>query len=315
MEPLGYDSILVPTDMSDFSSLALRYAALFRERLGSKLTLLYADQTVLPFDMMEAPLGYYLENARPTRERLVQRFTEWSRRELGGDFNLSVVDDAPAHAITTVAEDIGADLIIMGTHGRTGIRRAILGSVTENVLHHTDVPLLTVTPPLMPDVPSLRIRRILCPVNFTHVARLALEHAAWLAETFDAELDVTYVIEAIAYGDDAKVETAFRHWVEPQVLNRCCFNHIVVRDQDPAERVLALAAGMQADLIVMGAQHRFFADATVLGTTTQRITRFARVPVLTVTRRAVREAIADVRDEAASDALSKSPAAQRLPQR
>lgn len=290
MESFGFDRILIPTDMSDFARLALRYGAMFRERLGSSLTLLYADEFYFPVDLLEVPTGYYLENSPEARLKLSEKLRTHANATVGAlGVETTIVQDAPARAITSTASDMAADLIIMGTHGRHGWRRAVLGSVTENVLHETSVPLLTVTPNRMPAAQDLSVARILCPVNFTRIAREALEYAGALAQAFEAELTVMYVAEGIEPPLVPELETAFRMWLDPQVRDRSRFKHILVRNGDPAARVLSAAAELQADLIVVGAQHKFFSDATVIGTTTQRITRFATCPVLTIVRPAVEE--------------------------
>jgi nucleotide-binding universal stress UspA family protein len=288
MEYVGYERVLVPTDLSDFAALALRYGALLRERAGSALTLLFADETYLPVDLLEAPLGYYLENAPQSREKLQTKFTAYATAQIGGKFETVVVQDSPARAILNTARSMRADLILMGTHGRRGVRRAILGSVTENVLHEAETPVLTVTPSLM-GTKETAIKRILCPVNFTYVAREALLQACRFAQMFGADLSVMYVVEGLPGDKTDQVESAFRQWVDPQVRDQCRFTRMFVRDGDPAERVLAAAFEQNSDLIVVGAQHKFFSDATVIGTTTQRITRFARCPVLTVVRKAKAE--------------------------
>lgn len=286
METSGYQRILIPTDMSDFANLALRYGALFREKAGAHLTLLYADELYLPVDLLEAPLGYYLENAPQSREKLQAKFSEYGKSIIGGSFETAIVQDTPTRAILNTAADTKADLVIMGTHGRRGLRRAILGSVTENVLHESDVPVLTVTPALMKDRDKVAISRILCPVNFTHVARVGLAQACELAQLFGAKLTVMYVVEGIDAERAPEVEAAFRQWIAPHVRENCDFSRLFIKDGDPAERVLDTATQTGADLIVIGAQHKFFSDATIIGTTTQRITRFARCPVLTVARKA-----------------------------
>ena len=117
-----------------------------------------------------------------------------------------------------------------------------------------------------------------------------------LAEVFGAELQVLYVVEEIEKDRVTEVETAFRHWIDPQIADRCSFKNLILPDGDPAQRTLEAATQWNADLIVIGAQHRFFYDATVIGTTTQRITRFARVPVLTVTMKARKEVQEPVRE-------------------
>lgn len=290
MENFGYERILVPTDMSLFAGQAIRYAGLLRERLGSRITLMYADETFFPMDVLEMPLGYYLEQAPTAKATLQKKLVEYAHEQFGeAAASTMVVQDVPSRAIVQAAQDIRADLIVMGTHGRQGWRRALLGSVAENVLHETDRPVITVTPGILADNQIPEIRTIVCPVNFTYIAREALNHACALAAAFDAELVVVYVAEGIQPPLLPEVEAAFSLWVDPAVRCHAAYRPCLVSEGNPAERVLAVARDASADLIVVGAQHKFFSDATVIGTTTQRITRFARCPVLTVVRKAKSE--------------------------
>lgn len=287
MDNFGFERILVPTDLSDFAAQAIRYAALLRERLGSKITLLYADETYFPVNVLEISLGYYLEQAPATKLKLEERLRAYAGEWLpGAAVETRVVQDAPARAIVQTAREINADMVVMGTHGRQGWRRALLGSVTETVLHDIDRPLITVTPGVLAAGELPKIRRVVCPVNFTYIAREALNHACTMAEAFDAELIIVYVAEGVQPPQLPEVEAAFSLWVTPALRGRTRYRLTVVGEGNPAERVLATARETAADLIVLGAQHKFFSDATVIGITTQRITRFARCPVMTVIRKA-----------------------------
>jgi nucleotide-binding universal stress UspA family protein len=253
----SFERILVPTDMSDFAELALRYALYFNETLGSRITLMHAETMPL---YPEQPFGYYLENAADARRDLAERLRDYAHGKVppGVPVETIVADDIPARAIVDTADRVDAALIVMGTHGRHGLTRALLGSVTERVLRMTSRPILRVTPRLFETNRGIAIRSILCPVNFTPVARIALEHANLLAETFGAKITVIYVAEE----SDSLLAAA---------------------------RVLDVADHIAADVIVVGAQHKLFADDTVIGATTERVTRFARQPVLTVVRRPVGE--------------------------
>ncbi|MFZ2491309.1 MAG: universal stress protein [Thermoanaerobaculia bacterium] len=298
MEPFSYDRILVPTDMSEFADLTIRYAAAIQQQLGSKVTLLYADETFFPVDVLEIPLGYYLENSPETKARIEQRLRDYAEQHLPGiPCETVVAQDAPARAIVHAARDLNASLVVMGTHGRTGWRRALLGSVAESVLHDIDRPLITVTPAMLSPEKIRPIRTILCPVNFTYIARESLHHARAMAEAFSADLVVVYVAEGVDAPQIPEVETAFSHWVAPMMHGHVQYRLSVVDDGNPAERVLETAQEVEADLLVIGAQHKFFSDATVIGTTTQRITRFARCPVMTVVRRANVEVLAEEEQE------------------
>ena len=128
-------------------------------------------------------------------------------------------------------------------------------------------------------------QRVLVPTDMSEFANHALRYAAAFRENLGSELTLIYADE-------------IRHWIDPQIADRCVFRNLVLPDGDPAQRTLEAATEWNADLIVVGAQHRFFSDATVIGTTTQRITRFARIPVLTVSMKARKEVQETIRETA-----------------
>jgi len=279
--------ILVPTDLSDFSKAAAAWAAMFHRCLGSRVTLLYANQPYVPVDILGGPTAYALQTNPEFRQSISEGLSAFAT-ECFPDFVASVdtllVDDAPAHAIIDMANKIDADLILMGTHGRRGWRRALLGSVTEDVVRATDRPLMSVPASLVaPGVP--KIAKILCPVNFTEIGLQALAEAVALAAAFAAELLVVHVANLVDQPFLKHVEEDFAAWVEPGIRHRCKYSQIVARG-DAAEQVLKIAEQMGADLIVIGAQHKRFTDTTIIGTTTERVVRFAKQPVWTIVSRA-----------------------------
>jgi len=284
MSHAALQRLVVPTDLSDFAGIALRWAGMFQRRTGARLTMLYANEPYVPFDVIEGPAAYLLQQQPEFRERLMAELRDHVEEFLpdaGDAVETRIVDKAPAAAILETAESIDADLIVMGTHGRTGWRRALLGSVAEKVVHHTSRLVLCIpadTPPA--------IGKILCPVNFTPIARVALDEAAMLAETFDAELLVVHVTDTIDPASD--VEGEFAAWIEPHVRDRCRYSHIV-SSGNAAEETIRMARDGGADLIVLGSQHKRFADATVIGATTERVIRFARKPVCAVVAPSTRE--------------------------
>ncbi len=166
-----FERILVPTDMSDFASLPIEYALWFQRRLGSRITLLYADDVRMPVDFMEYPLGYYLENAPDAKSQIQQKLRDLAlEKSPDGRIETIVVDDSATRAIVDVARRMCADLIIMGTHGRSGLQRALLGSVTESVLRSAGGPVLTIAPSLFAGS-EVGIGRVLAPVTMTAPAQ------------------------------------------------------------------------------------------------------------------------------------------------
>jgi nucleotide-binding universal stress UspA family protein len=277
MSTTSLQRILVPTDLSDFAAGAIRWAALLQRRLGGRITVLYANQPYVPFDIMEGPAAYALQTSVEFRDRLTRDLAEWVERYLPEDgeaVETRIVDQAPAQAILETADAVDADLIVIGTHGRTGWRRALLGSVAEKVIHHADRAVLCIPPDATPS-----IEKILCPVNFTEVAPVALEEACALAAAFDAELLVVHVTDP---GDEAAdIEGEFAAWIDPHVRTRCRYAHVVASG-NAAEETIRIANEAHADLIVLGSQHKRFADASVIGATTERVVRFAKRAVWVV---------------------------------
>jgi nucleotide-binding universal stress UspA family protein len=281
-----FERILVPTEMDESGDLALRYALLFNRRLGSKLTLLHAAE--ISWLAHEHPVGYYFHSVEEARFELELRLREFANRYVpeSADVSTVFVDDDPPRAIAKTATEIRADLIVMSTHGRHGFRRVLLGSVAERVLRESDVPVLTLRPDLARRASTIAIRTVLCPINFTDTARSALEEATAIAEAFDAELVLMHVRENGLEPGEASVESQFSNWVDPLIRKSTQYRAIVV-DGDAAASVLETADQMRDTLLVIGAQHRRFSNATIIGTTTERLTRFARLPVITVIRKAV----------------------------
>lgn len=299
MKPFVVTRILAPTDLSDSSVPALHYARALADRFLAKLTVMYSDPIVYPFDVVGPAAGVYV-NATP--EHQAQMRCEVAQQAdavmAGRPYDVEVSIGQPVPVILAAAKERNADLIVMGTHLRHGWRRALLGSVSDGVIHSSACPVLTVAhQDSAAGATQYAITNIMCPVNFTEVARESLHIAARLAEAFSARLTIVHVIEADEMTDAKADEQKVRQWVSPQIQDVCSYRELVVRG-GPAERVLDCAEDLGADLLVIGAQHKLFRDTTVIGATTERMIRFAPCPVLVVPREAV------LRDAAAALAES-----------
>ena len=134
--------ILVPTDFSEPSRAALQQAALVANACSAKLTVLYADPFVPPLD----PLDDVTTRTARSKEEAARHLGEEVKELVPPNVQVEtmVVVNTPVSAILDVAKEKDVDWIVMGTHGRTGVKRLVLGSVTEEVLRGTDRPVLTV---------------------------------------------------------------------------------------------------------------------------------------------------------------------------
>lgn len=279
MEKLKLRNILVAYDLRDATLPALKYAALLAGRFAAKVTIAYADMSTYPIDLYEATY------APPSEVELaeIRRDLETKARAVFRDapFEIVIENGSPAPSILRVARNKNADLIIVGTHARTGIRRAFIGSIAEEVLHDATIPVLTIGPELRDELALPT--RIVCPMTFSDIAHESLLYAAQLAAGFGAELIVVHVVESVDRMKAAAEETLAKQWIPDEVQNLCTYRTVIAHG-DIAERVLACADDFDADLLVIAAERKMFRNTAIFGPNAERFVRFANCPVLTISR-------------------------------
>lgn len=275
--------ILIPLDFSELSALALQYADALSRCSGARMSVLHASSFEAPAYFTQGQLEELREKLKASEQQARRDLEEFVRAALGPGTAvpaIHVIEGRPAEVILRTARHTRADLIAMGTHGRSGLNRLMLGSVTERVLRETDVPVLTVRRETSPPVRPLAIRNILCPVNNTAIARKAFRHAIGMAHCLGATLTLLHVHEAKA--EDGIADLCA--WVPSEQRTQCRIQEIE-RQGEASREIVAQAAESGCDLLVIGAQHRRFFDSTVIGSTSVRVVRHAPCPVLTVVAR------------------------------
>jgi nucleotide-binding universal stress UspA family protein len=295
--------ILCPIDFSDFSRRALDYAVTLARWYGASVTALHVRPPVLspsaalaPYAPVEAvpPPSSDLEPVRLQIAAFVP-----PAAQVHVTINPQAADGDPAREILAAAAS--ADLIVMGTHGRSGFERLVLGSVAETVLRKAPCSLLTI--PLSADhapgtVPVL-FRRIVAAVDFSEVSMAALWQAGCLAAEADAHLIAMHVIEVpenLAIWIDrvdgighvrAWAEAAERHLraaIGPETREYAFVEHRVETGRAYRE-ILRVADEQHADLIVIGAHGHGVIEQLFVGSTAQHVVRRAPCPVLVVRQR------------------------------
>lgn len=294
--------ILCPVDFSEPSAHALEQAARMARWYGARLTVLHVRPTVVPHPDISAE-GHMAPWLVAELETLCQRVTAACADAAAAGVQVDAMTSAgePVHEILTHAETLPADLIVLGTHGLSGFRHLVLGSVTEKVLRRATCPVLTV-PPRAPGAVS-RFTRVLCAVDFSDCSQKAVAFAATLARQAGATLSLLHVIEwpwqeatspdlpgvtaaqALAMADYQRyLETGARERLaaiaaaalpEGQVTTSVVFGRPYVELLDAARRDAA-------DLIVLGVRGRGALDLGFFGSTANHVVRSATCPVLTV---------------------------------
>lgn len=279
MKPFVPRLILVPTDLSDPAAHALRYASSLAERLGARLLVIYADPFIPPTDFTANTAGVFALSRdammREAREELQQHAEGNIRTSV--PFDLRVIIGEPLDAIVAQVSESGADLVVMGTHGRTGMRRLMFGSVTEAVMRIVPVPVIAVNP-LATD--QAEMEKILCPVNFTPACREALRHAAALASRREAPVVLLHTVDDAQADIGIEERSRLHDWLPADLADRCEMK--VISSTNEADRIVETAARVQAQLIAFGVPAGRSATEPLLGTIAERVVQRSGCPVLTV---------------------------------
>lgn len=285
MDKFAPKFVLCPVDFSGHSASALRVAGAMAKCLGAEVAVLHVQR-------IEAPVYFTAAQTKSLQGQLrrslraAQKLTrEFAHQHLPKGVPHRVIvedDDDPVSAILKTQRELGAGLVAMGTHGRGGLARIRLGSIVESVLHHAEVPVLTVGPRFRPPAKSDEpIRRLLCPVNYSASSKTALEHAVSVAAAMGAELIVAHIDE-MPQGKSAQDSLRrLCEWVPASLRSRCAIKE-VVKQGAAAEQIVEQAVESQSDLLVIGAQPRRFLGTELLGSTAELVIRSAPCPTVTV---------------------------------
>ena len=281
MTSLKPKNILSPVDLSPASENILKWAGLFARTFGAPLEVLYADWWEPPRYFTEAQIQQ-LSRQEQEGERALRKELETLANAALGDLvphSVNIVEGHPTERILARAKELTAGLIVMGSHGRTGMARLRLGSVAEDVIRGSACPVLIVKSGKDAEGEPA-IRNILCPINFTRLSRQSLDFSSELASAFGAKLWVVHATDHEETKLD-EVQQRICEWVPQDMRGRCEVSE-VARKGNPSEQILLMARERAADLIVMGAQHRPFLEFTTMGTTTERVMRHSHASVLAI---------------------------------
>jgi nucleotide-binding universal stress UspA family protein len=296
--------ILCPVDFSEFSRHAFDGAVAIAKGHGASVTATHIVSAyaspMLPYMEPGGVEAFLLPEV--DRQRLLTELKQFLA--VDGPVGVSIaceVLEAPSvyREILVQADRMSADLIVMGTHGRSGFQHLVLGSVTEKVLRTARPPVLTIgaAPDVVP-AGGMSFKRILCAIDFSECSIAALRYAASLAEPATADLAVLYVVEWVPVGYDPLAGPSLDfggYRIEAESAGRERLHNAVVeatptgRNVDeivsagkPHHEILRIAAERQSDLIVLGIHGRNPLDRMLFGSTAEPVVRRATCPVLTV---------------------------------
>lgn len=258
-------TIVCPIDFSETSRAALGYAVALAEYLGARLTAITVDDPLLSAAATTLNLmPSYSAQTETELRRFCAEASDGKTMDLRMEYR--VASGRPAAEIIRVAGNDQADLIVMGSHGRSGSRTRFLGSTVERVLRDTSIPVLVSsdTGRIHAPLPAMatRVRSVIAPVDFSASSHRQSKIAARIALGLDVPLVLTHVLEPIFVSGSVRFTSGAdvtRHGDARTRLERLRTSlpasvdaGTLVLDGDAAQQIVSLAESRDDSLIVIG---------------------------------------------------------------
>lgn len=289
-----YQRLLIPTDGSDTAAAAGKAAVALAAEHDATLHAIYVHELAsLPYDFDEVPEEYRSRTHEAVEE------IEAQAKTAGVDVETAVLEnDGPVHtAIIDYATEHEIDCVVMGTHGRTGVGRFVLGSVTERTLRESPIPVMgihgdTVFQPAF--------ESILVPTDSSDGAWAALHHATDLALATDASMYLVHAIDLGGVTGDPgsgyfldRLEKVGQDMLDKAAIHarQAGISNVqtTLLRGSPQRVIREYAKDKDLDAIVMGTHGRTGVQRWFLGSVTERVVRRSEVPVIAVSSRGPEE--------------------------
>ncbi|MEJ2726294.1 MAG: universal stress protein [Deltaproteobacteria bacterium] len=293
------NTIICAIDFSDYSRHTLSYGIAFARVFDAHLFVAHVID--LPSASMYGEAFFPVEEQK---ERVMAYAQEEISRLIGDQsvrWEALISHGHTADEIARMAEEKDANLVIAATYGRSGLKRLVLGSVTERLMQTLSCPLLVVRSPehdfVSPTGREISLNRILVGCDFSSDSLLALQYGLSLAQEFEAELHLVHVIEPPVYRDLVRPEgkkaeeyqTTLQERLNrklaemvPEEARFWCVPKSTLLAGQPHEELTKYAVVQNIDLIVLGVHGRGLVEGLLVGSTTDRVIREGPCPVLSV---------------------------------
>ncbi len=283
-----YNTILVAYDGSDFSKAALTEAAHWIKRHGGKVILVNAvffdeEEFGIAPEQREKRLEFGKKICYQTKEMILS--------EYGVETESLICEGEAPEVIVDVAKGKKVDLVAMGTRGRKGLKRFLMGSVTSGVITHSPCDVIVVKKPCGDCTGTYS--SILLPFDGSEFSKNALSRACQLSQTEGAEITVLYVIpryeEMVGFFRTESIKKSLLHEATKiidaagEIASRQAVSvKTEIREGHSGDEIVKVAASMKNDLIVIGTYGWTGVNKAIMGSTTERVIMNAPCPVLAV---------------------------------
>jgi nucleotide-binding universal stress UspA family protein len=284
---VGIHNVLIATDFSRHSDYALKYGLDLAHVYGAQTEIVY----VLPTDEYALAVPEGMQAAKDSARRdlldLKTRLRHSHAFEEDVDYHVSMLQGDVSGCLLQWASDKRIDLIVVGTHGRSGLGKIILGSVAEKIFRHSRVPVLTIGPHIRRPKEIGGTRHILAPCDLTPTSHAAVKLACSLAKGHSSRLTVLHVVEPANEGmrlDPGRVKQWTREKLGEIVGSSAEGVDIHYRTEmgKVSSTILDVAADTDADFIVLGVRRSSGILDRFMWPIAYELVREAACPVLTI---------------------------------
>lgn len=283
---LTFKNILVPVDFTDASVAGLSFARAFAEAYGAKILVTHAVNPTPPVFIPMEPIHLEMDVEWQDAQTEFNRFL--TENSIAGKSPEAIlVRGETWNVIQDVVSMRSIDLIVLGSHGKHGLKKLVLGSEAEQIFRQADCPVVTVGPTVAPPgQDGVTFKQVVFATDFSTGSLRALPYALSLAEENQASLSLLHVMPMVpAQHQQLVAATALKKLqdlVPPEAAN-WCRPVPIVNFEFPAEGILHVADEQAADLIVMGVHRRAPRTSSHLPwAIAYEVICHARCPVLTV---------------------------------
>lgn len=285
---LTLDNIVVATDFGQAAEAATEYASTLAKHFSSKLTLVNVLDLSVATRSEAAMTGWPVEQMREDAAVNMERTLKQLESERINARGKKLESHTPAAAIVSASERIDADLLVVGTSSRHGLRKLMIGSCAEGVIHHAKCPVLTLGPKVETQAKaSFRLRKVVFATDLNHHAVEKAGLALAFARESLAKVCMCHVLEAA--GTDLS-DLIYRQMDSEEALRKLvpgptyewCSPEFIVEFGNVAERIVALAKRTDADLIVLGARQSASYFTRLAKGVVEHVLAEASCPVMTI---------------------------------
>ncbi len=290
---MSFKKILVPVDFSEFSDKAVEYAMFIAEGYGADITLLHAvilyQEDIDEEEQLQAYEKIIQKKEKERTKKLELHSVAAEKRGIQVN-SVLIRGFSAADSMINYISDNNFDLVVMGTHGRTGLEKWILGSVAERMVRLSPIPVLTIHK----DFDKMNIKRILVPVDFSGYSKIAVNQGIAIARGFNAALEFLHVVEMethpefynISFEPILKANPELEHHVTENMLELTGIPRgeaaYSVKEGTVYKEIKKYADHHQIDLIVMATRGMSDLEHFLVGSNSERVVRIAPCPVLTI---------------------------------